>query len=168
MTQLLLSRVRLPSPSAPHFLLRPFSRGSRSRSLSIYASCSHYFSLCVCYQAFLFYAPTIYHLLFALISISHVSISPLYAVLIMLPISSFFYFFYPAKHIHFPPSPSLPLILFYPISQPPAVAEDDKPPYTILCAQAALDKSCSVEGVGVGVGAGWGPQRNGFNQNYLS
>lgn len=57
--------------------------------------------------------------------------------------------------------PRLPLISSHPISlsisPPPAVAEDDKPPYTILCAQAALDKSCSVEGVGVGVGAGWGP-----------
>lgn len=39
-------------------------------------------------------------------------------------------------------------------SLPPAVAEEDKPPYTVLCAQAALDKSCSVEGVGV-VGGGW-------------
>lgn len=51
---------------------------------------------------------------------------------------------------------------------PPAVAEDDKLPYTILCASAGLDKSCTVEGVWMGVGAGWGPQRNGFNLNYSS
>lgn len=55
----------------------------------------------------------------------------------------------------------LPLISSHPISPhlfPPAVAEDDKPPYTILC---ALDKHCSVEGVGGwGVGVGWGPPEN--------
>lgn len=60
--------------------------------------------------------------------------------------------------------PSLSLHL----SPPPAVAEDDKLPYTILCASAGLDKSCTVEGVWMGVGAGWGPQRNGFNLNYSS
>lgn len=52
------------------------------------------------------------------------------------------------------------------LSPPPAVVEDDKPPYTILCAQAALHKSYSVEWWEVG--AGWGPQRNEFNLNYSS
>lgn len=42
------------SPSAPHFLLRPFSPGSRSCCLNLSSFCSHSFSLCLCYQAFPF------------------------------------------------------------------------------------------------------------------
>lgn len=160
------------SPSAPHFLLRPFSQGSRFHSLSFcfmlslvfFVSALAGFSLFICQR---------FHII-PLISI--ISISPSFSPseLLILALVRHFLSLYPlfisfrqkstpTFALSIPPSFCLS---FHPISPPPAVAEDDKPPYTMLCAQAALDKSCSVEGVGVG--AGWGPQRNGFNLNYSS
>lgn len=58
---------------------------------------------------------------------------------------------------HIPLLSHLDSVSFYSISSlaislGPAVLEDDKPPYTILCARAALDKSCSVESGGGGLG----------------
>lgn len=62
MTQLLLYHARFLSPSAPHFLLRPFSSRFRSQSLLfIFFQCV----LSAC-------APTISHFLFMFISVSSV------------------------------------------------------------------------------------------------
>lgn len=72
---------------------------------------------------------------------------------------SIFLFSFLVSCVDFHYSLSFSCLSFYPILSlficpPPAVAEDDKLPYTILSAQAALDKSCTVEGVWMGWGLG--------------
>lgn len=172
MTQLLLSFALFSSaPLCSTFSpLSFFSRLKVSLSQSLPRALTR--SLCACViRLFPLCAPTISHL-FTLISISSIStfppsqsrISVLFSALLLFHSACRVRALSPALSVphsasHFTPS-------HLSISPPPAVAEDDKPPYTILCAQAVVDKSCSVEGVGVG--AGWGPQRNGFNLNYSS
>lgn len=179
MAQLLHYCVHFLSPPALHFLLRLFSPGSRSCCVNLFAVSLSLIFFVLVLSGFSFYGPVISHLLFTLISgLVHFSFSSSSELLSFLSpyfLSSYLSYsvFWLAKLAQFFPL-RLCLILPFILSHlsaslpPPAVVKDDKPPYTVLCAQAALDKNRSVEGVVMGVGAGWGPQRNGFNLNYSS
>lgn len=127
MTQLLLYHARFLSPSARHFLLRPFSHCSLKLCLLFI------FLECVCYQQILSF--------FSYISVSSVST---FLVFFSPPGLCSAAFLSPNVLSVHPPfiyvvckvNPSylsliLPFVLFHPISLPPAVAEDDKPPYTV-------------------------------------
>lgn len=143
-------------PPAPHFL------PAQCLAVSISAWCFRSFSLCACYRAFPFMVQLF------LIFFSHLFLSAPH--LCFLVSYYYYYYYFLSSFISSSLQSTSTSILcafpslcpsFHPISlsisPPPAVAADDKPPYTILCAQAALDKSCSVEGEVMGVGAGWGP-----------
>lgn len=126
MTQLLLYHARFLSPSARHFLLRPFSHCSLKLCLLfIFLKCVLsansqllFIYFCqLCFYVFFFFphqdcAVQLSCLLMCSICASSIYLcglqsQPLLSLLI------------------------LPFVLFHPISLPPAVAEDDKPPYTV-------------------------------------
>lgn len=180
MTQLLLSIALAFRPPLLHIFSSALFLEAQGLTLSVSASCSLVFFMRVLSGFSLLYSThfsSSFHTYFYQL---YIFLHQNYA---LLQFCSLFYYFLPVcsrfissslqsistfpslclSASHFISFHSIPSLS---ISPPPAVAEDDKPPYTILCAQAALDKSCSVEGVGVG--AGWGPQRNGFNLNYSS
>lgn len=105
MTQLLLSRVRLPSPSAPHFFSPPpfFSRLKVSLSQSLPHALTSFLCACVIrlfsfmqqpfliFLSHLFLSAMFLHFLFLHHDSSLIlSCNPLFAVFIILPFSSFF------------------------------------------------------------------------------